>query len=247
VSSGAETSTAPAIARNPEVGLVLGGGGARGAYEAGALATLLPRLEERGELPGIVLGTSIGALNGSHVAATAHLSAAESAQSLLELWREVRFSDAIAPLVSPRELGRLLVYVGGILGVPKARVPAVLDTTRLADEIRALVDLRQVHTNVDDGLISLAVVATSYAAGDSVVFHDGPRGAVVQADARRGIRYVPTGSTSRTSTPPPRSRSRSRAPRSRRPRRSPAGTATAAPASTRPSSPRCDSAPSASW
>ena len=87
---------------------MLSGGGARGAYEAGALATLLPHLEQRGELPGIVLGTSIGALNASHLAATAHVSVTESMDGLIKLWREVQFSDIIAPLVSPRELGRLL-------------------------------------------------------------------------------------------------------------------------------------------
>src|SRR4051812_38436758 len=80
-----------ANSRNPEVGLVLAGGGARGAYEAGALATLAPVLERRGEVPGIVLGTSIGALNATHLAATAHLSATESLDTLLALWREVQF------------------------------------------------------------------------------------------------------------------------------------------------------------
>ena len=32
-----------------EIGLVLPGGGARGAYEVGALSVLLPALEARGE------------------------------------------------------------------------------------------------------------------------------------------------------------------------------------------------------
>jgi NTE family protein len=50
---------------DPKVGLVLAGGGARGAYEAGALSVLLPALEARGERPGVLLGTSVGAVNTS--------------------------------------------------------------------------------------------------------------------------------------------------------------------------------------
>jgi NTE family protein len=38
---------------------VLSGGGARGAYEAGALSVLLPVLEERGERPRILVGTKL--------------------------------------------------------------------------------------------------------------------------------------------------------------------------------------------
>ena len=43
------------------VGLVLSGGGARGAYEAGVLSVLVPVLEARGECPTIIVGTSVGA------------------------------------------------------------------------------------------------------------------------------------------------------------------------------------------
>ena len=44
---------------------VLPGGGARGAYEAGALSVLLPLLEQRGEDPVILCGTSVGAINAA--------------------------------------------------------------------------------------------------------------------------------------------------------------------------------------
>lgn len=171
---------------------MLSGGGARGAYEAGALATLLPYLEQRGQLPGIVLGTSIGALNASHLAATAHLPASESLERLIKLWGEVQLSDIIGPLASPRELGRVLRYIGGLLGIPRSSSPALLDTTPLPGVLRRLIDFDQLHRNVDRELASLAVVATSYATGDSVVFHEGPPRTAVPRDLRRGIRYVPS-------------------------------------------------------
>ncbi len=51
-----------------QIGLVLPGGGARGAYEAGALSILIPALEARGERVEIVCGTSVGGINAAVVA-----------------------------------------------------------------------------------------------------------------------------------------------------------------------------------
>jgi NTE family protein len=43
-------------------GLVLAGGGARGAYEVGVLSVLLPWLDRRhGQRPDVIVGTSVGA------------------------------------------------------------------------------------------------------------------------------------------------------------------------------------------
>jgi NTE family protein len=66
--------------------LVLAGGGARGAYEAGALSVLLPELEARGQRPTVYAGTSVGAINVAVLAASHHLPAAEAAGRLVELW-----------------------------------------------------------------------------------------------------------------------------------------------------------------
>ena len=49
----------------------MAGAGARGAYEAGALTELLPRMARRWSTPSVLVGTSAGALN---VAALAGLS-----------------------------------------------------------------------------------------------------------------------------------------------------------------------------
>jgi NTE family protein len=51
--------------RPPSVAFVLGGGGVHGAVEVG----MLRALDERGIVPDVILGTSIGALNGVVVAA----------------------------------------------------------------------------------------------------------------------------------------------------------------------------------
>ncbi len=46
------------------IALAISGGGAAGAYSAGLIEALLPKLEQRGAKPDVILGTSSGALNG---------------------------------------------------------------------------------------------------------------------------------------------------------------------------------------
>lgn len=87
------------------VGLVLAGGGARGAYEAGALSVLLPELEAAGERVSVLVGTSVGALNGAWLVCNLHRPAPQVAESLTELWRSMRWEDVLAPVWSPRSLG----------------------------------------------------------------------------------------------------------------------------------------------
>ncbi|HVL95782.1 MAG TPA: patatin-like phospholipase family protein [Solirubrobacteraceae bacterium] len=79
-----------------DVAFVLGGGGHLGAHEVGMLRALL----ERGIVPDVVLGTSIGAINGAAVAAEPSVTAVER---LSEMWTSFERSDAFGGSV----LGRL--------------------------------------------------------------------------------------------------------------------------------------------
>src|SRR4051794_23102151 len=103
-----------------KIALVLAGGGARGAYEAGALTVLLPELERRGQRPTLVFGTSVGALNAAFVAATAHLPAGEAAQAAIDIWSGIDYDQVLEPLASPGSAGRLVSYLAQALGVPRA-------------------------------------------------------------------------------------------------------------------------------
>ncbi len=64
------------------VGLVLSGGGAKGAYHVGVVQCLA----DHGVRLGAIAGTSVGALNGAVIAATPDLGSA--ATRLEEIWRE---------------------------------------------------------------------------------------------------------------------------------------------------------------
>src|SRR3954471_481883 len=156
------------------VALVLAGGGARGAYEVGALSVLFPALEEAGLRPRIVVGTSVGAVNGVYLASRAHEPAKVVIADGETIWRELRWEQVARPIASPGTLERLALYLGEIVGVPGAEIPALLDPAPLAATLRRRVSFEQIHRNVRDGhLAAAAVVGTSALTSRSVVFHDG--------------------------------------------------------------------------
>ena len=66
--------------------VVLPVGGARGAYEVGALSALLPALAERGVRPVIWTGASVGAINAAFFAAAAHLPLDEQLAGAAATW-----------------------------------------------------------------------------------------------------------------------------------------------------------------
>jgi NTE family protein len=153
------------------VALVLAGGGARGAYEAGAR------------------GTSVGAINGVYAASRAHEPASSVTADGEAIWRELRWEQVVRPLVSPGTLERLLLYLGEVAGVPGAEIPGLLDPAPLAETLLQRVSFERLHANVVDGhLDAAAVVGTSSLTSRSVVFHDGGRPPA--HDPIRGIDYV---------------------------------------------------------
>ncbi|MGH4021429.1 MAG: patatin-like phospholipase family protein [Pseudonocardiaceae bacterium] len=155
------------------VGLVLAGGGARGAYEAGALSVLLPELERRGERPRLLVGTSVGAINATYLAATTHLGADAAVDGLLRRWRQVHLGGVIRPLIF-RQMPLLAVRsVGALLSLPVLRLASLLDPEPLAENLERWVDWDALRRNLDSGRVgALAVVGTAVWTGRTVVFCD---------------------------------------------------------------------------
>ena len=67
-----------------QTALVLGGGGAKGAYQIGALSAL----EEAGVVAGQVIGVSIGAINAA-------MYAQRNLNRANDLWENIRLSDVL--------------------------------------------------------------------------------------------------------------------------------------------------------
>lgn len=150
-------------------GLVMAGAVARGAYEAGALSVILPVLEERGEKPRILVGTSAGALNAAFLASRAHLSADVATKELVELWSNIERKDVFRwALLAPFSVG---LQELGLSDKPRGFV----DTSPLRGTLdKAIGDWSQIRANIDDGHIdALAIVTTASRTGRTVVFVEG--------------------------------------------------------------------------
>src|SRR5690349_11985187 len=78
--------------RAPLTGIVLSGGGARGAYEAGVIKyirdELPPRVRAHARFE-IVTGTSVGAINACFLAANAHAPELQG-RALADVWERLR-------------------------------------------------------------------------------------------------------------------------------------------------------------
>lgn len=178
------------MAADAKVGLVLAGGGARGAYEAGVLAELLPELERRGERPQVIVGTSVGAINAAYLASVAHLPAAEAAAGLVERWRAVSPRRVIRPIVGLQTTMAGLRYIADVLAVPGVELRSILDAEPLAKTLDEWIDWEGLHDNVSDGTLdAAAVVATSALSAHSVVFVEGRDGGTPAGGHE--IEYVP--------------------------------------------------------
>ena len=169
-------------------GLVLGGGGARGAYASGALSVLLRELKDQVR---VIVGTSAGALISAYLVANWHRDAQEAIEDGLTFWRELRFGDVFAPLMAPSGAARFLRYIGEFLPVSSLHSPSILHPEPLAQTLGRLVDFERLGENVREQRVALGVVATPAHSNRSVVFHQG--GIARHADdPLREIEYVAT-------------------------------------------------------
>jgi NTE family protein len=178
-------------ASSSSVAVVLPGGGARGAYEVGALSVLLPALEARGERVAVWCGTSVGAINAATMAAHAHLPVAEQTGEATRLWHELRKRDVIAPLAGRGGARALVRLVGHALGIPGIGLASLLDPSPLAASLDGWIDWTRLARNVDRQVVdAVCVVATSLSTGSPVGFVASRDGAPRHVD--EGIRYVKT-------------------------------------------------------
>ncbi len=150
--------------------LILAGGGARGAYEAGALRYILGELPRRLGLPvsaDLICGSSVGALNGATIAAWN--GDAEGPTTLSEFWVNLSCADiyrfeALDLLRSPMR----------VLRGPAGNEMAWVDARPLHGLMRETYPWAQLHEVIDTHrLTALVVTATEVSTGLCTQFIDG--------------------------------------------------------------------------
>ncbi|MBS42393.1 MAG: patatin [Nocardioides sp.] len=155
--------------------LVLDAGGARSAYQVGALEVLLPALAEHDAMPTVLLGTSAGALLSAGLAAHAHEEPDVQARALRGLLDRATKPHVIRPLW--RQVPEVaLRYASETIGLSRFRLRGLFGTEPLWQTLAGRIDWDGLHRNLDAGSVDLlAVTATAVGTGEVVLFGEGSR------------------------------------------------------------------------
>jgi NTE family protein len=165
-----------ALSETPKVALILAGGGARGAYEVGAVRYILEELpKELGrEVPiDILCGTSVGAINSCFLAAYAD-EPQTRARSLGECWRALELDHILK--LAPLEL---VAFVREMVGArPKplwGQKPrgGIVDPSGLEKVIADAIPFERIDEHIASGRLMAASISTTHVGtGRTVVFVD---------------------------------------------------------------------------
>ena len=171
----------------PSVGLVLSGGGVRGAYEVGVLAGVVEalRLTEQDRAPfSVFAGTSVGAINAAFMASNAHYGHM-GVGTLMEIWRHLAVDSHLRVTARTRQ-GDAAGPQGGMLG------RSFIDPRPLELLVRRAVSWDRLDENLQRGVVSaLLVAAFNVGSGRTNIFTQLAPGVsfVPSRDPRRRPRF----------------------------------------------------------
>lgn len=157
------------------VGLVLSGGGARGAYQVGAMRGLQEIVGTKASPFNVLTGLSAGAINCAALAAEAD-DFSEAIRHLTETWLsltpETVYRSDVPRLATVGMRWIKDLTTGGVLGASRSNY--LLDTSPLRDLLMRKMDLSHLSRHFESGVLrGVAVSATNYLTGSTVTFFDG--------------------------------------------------------------------------
>ncbi len=166
----------PASRMKPRAALVLTGGGARAAYQAGVVKAVRDILGSPGRNPfPILCGTSAGAINAATLAAYADDFKRAVAQ-LLEFWENMRCGHIYR--TDGWNIARSgLRWLGAMMLLSRHNPVSLLDNAPLRELLEKHLDFSRIQANLDSGaLYAVCVTASGYTSGQSVSFFQGGAG-----------------------------------------------------------------------
>ncbi|NOY62145.1 MAG: patatin-like phospholipase family protein [Gammaproteobacteria bacterium] len=159
----------------PKTGLILSGGGARAAYQVGALKAIIRILPQDTANPfPIVCGTSAGAINATALAIYA-TRFHEGVLQLLRVWKSMHVenifrSDAIG--ITTNSLHWLAALCSGGLG--RFGPHAMLERGPLYRLLKSYLRCQEIQKSINAGALhALSITASGYNSGQSVTFYQG--------------------------------------------------------------------------
>ena len=171
------------------LGLIMTGGGARGAYQAGILKRIgeIKRVQRHGNPFLVIGGSSAGAINGCAVAAGSD-DFALATKVLAGGWSDLKPSDVFRCDVVSQAHNSLTwildLSFGALLGGGNAH--SLLDATPLKAFLSKHLRCGRIQGNIKRGhLYALAISATSYNSGKSYLFIEGKKGHPLWNRSRR--------------------------------------------------------------
>jgi len=171
------------------LGLVMTGGGARGAYQAGVLKRIgeIKQVQAKGNPFPIIGGSSAGAVNGGALAVGCD-EFSMATKVLAQLWAELRPSDVFRCDVLAQARNSITwimdLSFGAVLGGGNAH--SFLDASPLQHFLSTHLDCSRIQENIRRGhLYAIAISATNYNSGKSYLFIQGMKGHPMWNRSRR--------------------------------------------------------------
>jgi NTE family protein len=163
------------VTSQPDLALMLSGGGARAAYQVGVLRVLAREFPD--VVPSILTGVSAGGINAAYIAARQE-PYADKIEHLADVWSNLRIDDVFR--VELRDLASRTVRWGSrLLGGgthPLTPARSLVDTEPLRQLVRRLLnangaEVPGIMQSLQAGwLRALALTASSYTTGQSVTW-----------------------------------------------------------------------------
>lgn len=158
--------------KQPVIGLIMSGGGARAAYQVGVLRAIAKMLPPNAVNPfKIICGTSAGGINAASLA-SGSTDFRKAVCKLEFVWKNLDVSD-----VYRTESGHVFANIGHWVlsmfagGLGRRNPKAFLDNSPLSTLLQRLIDFDGIQRALDTGALhALSITASGYNSGQSVSF-----------------------------------------------------------------------------